>query len=149
MLEFQIEKYQDKFKPQILEVWEASVLATHAFLHPLHFSEIKVFLEHFDFNLLEVYGLFKGNVLIGFVGVEQEKVEMLFVHPNFFGVGAGKKLLDFSITTLNATEVDVNEQNTSAVGFYKKMGFEIYNRTDKDSAGRDYPLLQMRLIISK
>lgn len=38
---FKIEKYTDKDRVQILNVWEKSVLATHDFLSPTDFEEIK------------------------------------------------------------------------------------------------------------
>ncbi|RDV12574.1 GNAT family N-acetyltransferase [Pontibacter diazotrophicus] len=44
-----------------------------------------------------------------------------------------------------AMEVDVNEQNTKAVEFYQKLGFETYERTAQDDQGKDYPLLRMKL----
>lgn len=39
----------------------------------------------------------------------------------------------------------VNEQNLKAIQFYKKYGFETFERTDKDDQGRHYPLLRMKL----
>jgi hypothetical protein len=38
---FKIEKYSDKYRNQVLDVWEKSVLATHNFLKPSDFKEIK------------------------------------------------------------------------------------------------------------
>lgn len=38
----------------------------------------------------------------------------------------------------------VNEQNVQAVGFYKKMGFMPYRRTQTDEQGGPYPLLYMK-----
>ncbi|MBW3519960.1 GNAT family N-acetyltransferase [Flavobacterium sp. NKUCC04_CG] len=145
---FEIEKYQEVYKTQILRVWEKAVLATHDFLQPQDFQEIKIFLEQFDFNSLEVYCLMQGQVVIGFIAVDGKKVEMLFIDSDYFGIGLGKSLLDFAITVLEADRVDVNEQNTDAVGFYKKMGFIVYERTDKDDQGRAYPLLRMKLSTS-
>ena len=82
---------------------------------------------------------------MGFIGVADEKVEMLFLDPKYFGNGIGKKLLSFAVDELNADKVDVNEQNTKALKFYQKFGFEIVERTDKDDQGRSYPLLRMKL----
>lgn len=53
--------------------------------------------------------------------------------------------MDFAIDELRAYEVDVNEQNTKAVRFYSKFGFETYERIEKDDLGYDYPLLRMML----
>lgn len=38
---------------------------------------------------------------------------------------------------------NVNEQNEQAVGFYKKMGFNVTERTEVDDLGRPYPLLSL------
>lgn len=59
--------------------------------------------------------------------------------------GYSKSLINFAVNTLSADEVTVNEQNLQAVGFYKRMGFETYKRTDLDEQGNAYPLLYMRI----
>jgi hypothetical protein len=46
---------------------------------------------------------------------------------------------------LNADELDVNEQNPQALGFYFKQGFEVIGRSEVDGMGQPYPLLHMRL----
>jgi putative acetyltransferase len=83
--------------------------------------------------------------VVGFIGVEGEKVEMLFIHPAWRGQGVGRRLLGYAVTTLGATELDVNEQNPQAIGFYLRMGFEVVGRSAVDSIGKPYPLLHMRV----
>ncbi|WP_040280323.1 GNAT family N-acetyltransferase [Psychroserpens damuponensis] len=141
----QIEPYQEKYREQLLAVWEASVLATHKFLKPSDFKAIKSIVKTIDFSVFGVFCLMDGNKLLGFIGVIDAKVEMLFISPKHFGLGYGKRLMRFAMSFLNANKVDVNEQNTSAVGFYKALGFETYERTEKDDQGKDYPLLRMKL----
>lgn len=46
---------------------------------------------------------------------------------------------------MGAGLVDVNEQNPDAVGFYRRMGFEIVGRLPLDGQGRPFPVLHMRL----
>lgn len=70
---------------------------------------------------------------------------MLFLSPTHFGKGLGKKLMLFAMTELSADKVDVNEQNEGATGFYKKLGFKVYDRSEKDDQGNDYPILRMKL----
>jgi len=142
---FKIEKYTDKDREQILNVWEKSVLATHDFLNPTDFEEIKRLVYTFNFNDFEVYCLKQNEEVAGFIGLAERKIEMLFFSPEYIGKGLGRKLTDFAFSELNANKVDVNEQNTNAVKFYRKLGFKTYERTDKDDQGKEYPLLRMKL----
>lgn len=142
---FIIAKYTEKDRSQLLQVWESSVLATHHFLTSADFEEIKALVQSIDFNQFEVYCLHSENRLAGFIGVLDKKVEMLFLHPDVCGQGWGSRLLRFAMTELLADKVDVNEQNTSAVHFYRRHGFEVYERTETDDQGKPYPLLRMKL----
>ncbi|WP_317042162.1 GNAT family N-acetyltransferase [Tenacibaculum jejuense] len=85
------------------------------------------------------------NKIIGFIGVAEQNLEMLFIDPKYRGKGIGKKLLNYSIDNLDVTKVDVNEQNEQAVGFYKKFGFKTIKRSELDSSGKPYPTLHMEL----
>lgn len=85
------------------------------------------------------------NQPIAFMGIENDRLEMLFLSPLELGKGLGGKLLEFGIRNYGIQEVTVNEQDPQAVGFYKHMGFEEYKRTDFDEEGNPYPLLYMKL----
>ncbi len=140
-----IEIYTDKDREQILNIWEKSVIATHDFLKPTDFEEIKKLVHTINFNDFEVYCLKQNNEIAGFIGLAERKIEMLFFSPEYIGKGLGRKLTDFAFSELKADKVDVNEQNTNAIKFYEKIGFRTYERTDKDDQGKEYPLLRMKL----
>lgn len=144
-MNFHIEPYTEKDRTDLLIVWEKSVLATHDFLKPQDFEEIRNFLYTMDFSQFIVYCLWDSKSLIGFIGIDETKIEMLFLHPDYIGQGLGKKLLQFACSTLNTTFVDVNEQNKSAYEFYLNFGFKTFERTEKDDLGKDYPILKMKL----
>ena len=145
-MSFNIVNYKEDYKNEIISIWEKSVLATHDFLSSSDFEEIKVFLQSFNFHDLNVFCLKDETEIIGFMAEHERKVEMLFVKPEYFGKGFGKDLLNYAINTLKAKLVDVNEQNINAFNFYRKFGFEVVERTEKDDQGRDYPILKMKLI---
>ena len=143
---FEINPYTEIYRQQLLTIWEKSVLATHDFLTSFDFEEIKKFVSNVDFNDYQIFCLTKGDLVLGFIGVVDKKVEVLFLDPEYFGQGFGQKLLNFAVKELNADKLDVNEQNTKALKFYQKFGFETFERTDKDDQGRNYPLLRMKLV---
>lgn len=82
---------------------------------------------------------------VAFMGVEDGRLEMLFLSPEERGHGLGKSLLQMGIEQYGVTEVTVNEQNPQAVGFYEHLGFVTYKRTDHDEEGNPYPLLYMKM----
>lgn len=146
MLSYEIKKYQTELKKQLLQVWENSVLATHHFLKPEDFTEIKLMLVDFDFNQIDVFCLFENQIMIGFIGVHHAKIEMLFLDPNYINKGLGLMLMNYVITNFNIAFVDVNEQNLKALEFYQKIGFEIFDRSEKDDMGKNYPILKMKFL---
>ncbi|MFN3996810.1 GNAT family N-acetyltransferase [Algoriphagus sp.] len=145
-LKFSIQPYKVVFREQILEVWETSVLATHHFLKAKDFEIIKEIVSSIDFEEFSVFCLVGGrDQVLGFMGLLERKLEMLFLDPRWIGKGLGRVLLDYAIDSCGCIEVDVNEQNVPARIFYEKAGFEVIDRSEKDSAGMDYPILHMRL----
>ena len=129
--------------PQLLNVWESAVKNTHHFLSAEDFdyykSQIPIYLPHLKLYAYEN----EKNEIRGFIGVSGVKIEMLFVDNTFRGMGIGRKLVNFALENLNASKVDVNEQNEQAIGFYKHLGFEIIGRSKVDGVGKNYPILHM------
>ena len=121
------------------------MVATHHFIKPEDLDYFRDIVRTIDFYSFGVHCLIAEDKLIGFVGVAGRKIEMLFLDPDFIGQGFGKKLMRFAMDDLGADQVDVNEQNTNATAFYSRFGFVVYERTDKDAEGKDYPILKMRL----
>ncbi len=79
-----------------------------------------------------------------FLGVEGDRLEMLFLSSAERGKGLGRQLLEYAMDRYGVRELTVNEQNPQAAGFYRYMGFQTYKRTDRDEQGNPYPLLYMR-----
>ncbi|GAB3660617.1 GNAT family N-acetyltransferase [Echinicola sediminis] len=132
---------------QVVEVWEASVRATHRFLKPGDIDHYKPLILNQYLLLVKLACVREdGGRILGFIGVAEKKVEMLFVHPKAFGRGIGKALMDYAVKELGACLVDVNEDNHEAVGFYKHLGFEVINRSWQDQQGNPYPILHMSLL---
>ena len=144
-MNFKIVKYKDSHKAGILSVWENSVTATHQFLLKSDFEEYKKILQNFDFKDLDVFCLEDNEEVVGFIGIHSEKIEMLFLNPDYIGKGLGRQLIDFAFSNFKIQYVDVNEQNQKATEFYKKIGFETFDRTEKDDLGKPYPILKMKL----
>lgn len=132
--------------PRLFEVWEASVRATHGFLSEADIQMLIPFVKDGLAHFLPLYCLRDNDgEVYAFLGVASDAIEMLFVHPEHRGRGAGRALIEFAVQSLRATRVDVNEQNTQAVEFYHHLGFRLIRRSPRDSLGNPFPLLHLAL----
>ena len=109
---------------QLLEIWESSVKATHLFLSDNEIESIKKYVPQ---ALKEVPYLIiaenENETPIAFMGIDKQKLEMLFVSNEQRGKGIGKRLIEYGIEIYSINELAVNEQNPFAKGFYEHMGF--------------------------
>lgn len=146
MKSFNITIVQKSEYKALVDLWEASVRATHHFLkeEDIHYFRPLILNTYLDAVELRCARDDQGNIL-GFLGVAENNLEMLFIHPENRGMGIGKKLLDYAIIALDVQKADVNEQNEQAVGFYLKQGFEVVGRSALDGSGKPYPILHMKL----
>lgn len=131
---------------QLLAVWERSVKATHLFLSKSEVEDIKKYVPQALKEIPHLIVLENENQIpVGFMGIAENHLEMLFISPEETGKGSGKEMLKYGIEKYSINDVAVNEQNRPAKGFYEHMGFEIYKRTEQDEQGNPYPLLYMKL----
>ena len=129
---------------QLVTLWEASVRATHLFLSSEEIDQIKTYVPQALEQVAHLVIAEEGDTLLGFMGVENGRLEMLFLSPDARGKGQGKCLLQYGIQTYGVRQLTVNEQNPQAVGFYEHLGFTCYKRTPCDEQGGPYPLLYMK-----
>lgn len=128
------------------EVWKQSVASTHHFLtqkdkeklYPLVLNAIK----NVPFLLTAQN---EEDELLGFMGIENDKLEMLFIHPKAQKQGLGKSLVEHAKNAYRIQFVDVNEENPDAFAFYRKMGFTQFARSEYDDLGNHFPLLHLKL----
>ena len=113
--------------PALVEIWERSVKATHAFLSNEDLNKIKKALIPYYFPNVNLYALTDSERMTGFIGLSSNLIEMLFIDDICRGKGYGAALIDFALKQ-DATKVDVNEQNAYALNFYQARGFRIIGR---------------------
>lgn len=130
----------------LVPLWRTSVEATHTFLTPDDIDRIEGYVPQAmrDVEHLVIAEDVDGT-LHGFLGVDGETVEMLFLHPLSRGKGIGSQLLACALESYGATRLDVNEQNEQARCFYERKGFRTIGRSETDDMGDPFPILHMQL----
>ena len=126
-------------------IWQKSVEATHLFLSP---QDIKDILPQVVIGLKQIPILLvsftNDDEPIGFAGIADDKLEMLFLSPDYFQQGIGYKMISTAIQDYQIKYVDVNKQNPKALKFYLRQGFTIFKRSPLDSDNRPFPILHLK-----
>lgn len=131
--------------PRALAIWRAAVDATHGFLSPEHRAEIdelvaEQFLPHAELILAED----DAGAVQGFLVMEADMIDALFVDPAVHGRGFGSALLAEALRRVPGARVDASEQADNALPFYEAHGFVRTGRSETDPQGRPYPLIHLR-----
>lgn len=129
---------------ELLKIWEASVRASHHFLTDTDIVRLIPQAEGALRNIETLWVVEDNRCPIGFMGVQERKIEMLFLRPGYFRKGLGKKLVERAFRDMNVEYVDVNEQNPDALRFYECMGFKVFKRNECDGEGNPFPILEMK-----
>lgn len=129
---------------RVVDIWRRAVDATHHFLSPADRrdieAEVVAFLPAATLQLL----VDQDDTALGFMLVDGNRMEALFVDPACHRRGIGRALVEHALRDQPHLETDVNEQNEAAIRFYERMGFVRFARSARDGQGRAYPLLHLR-----
>ena len=130
----------------LLLIWEDSVRQSHHFLTEADITGLRPLVLQGLAQIPELWGLCTlDGTYAGFMGIDGQKLEMLFIKGDQRGRGLGSLLLAQAIEELGVTEVDVNEQNPQAQDFYYKHGFYQGVRSELDGQGNPFPILHLSL----
>ena len=125
----------------LVTVWESSIRATHDFFSKTNIREIKKYVFQAIEEIPILVVAVDNKETLAFMGIAEDKLEMLFITAQRRGQGIGRNLLEIGINDYEITEVCVNEQKPQALAFYEYMGFTIYRRSELDEQGNPFPIL--------
>ena len=128
-----------------LEIWRDAVDVTHGFLSAEDRIEIdrmvaEDFLPAAELWLVED----RAGRVVGFLVMDGQTIDALFVEPAVHGQGYGSALLAHALTLAPEALVEASEQATNALPFYEARGFVRVGRSETDPQGRPYPLIHLR-----
>lgn len=131
---------------QLAAIWLRSVRASHHFLNEEDIARLYPLVLNDYLPAVNVWvAEDPAGELCGFIGLDDNKVEMLFIDADRRGEGIGKALLTKAEAMHSELLLDVNEQNPQALAFYQHYGFVVAGRSELDGQGNPFPLLHMRL----
>ena len=130
--------------PRALVIWRAAVDATHGFLTPADRAEIDGMVATDFLPNAPLWVAEDDNGAVqGFLVMDGDMVDALFVDPSVHGRGIGTCLLAKALELAPGARVDASEQADNALPFYLARGFVITGRSETDPQGRPYPMIHL------
>jgi len=125
------------------EIWRDAVDATHGFLTPADRVEIDAMVAGW-LPTVALWIIEENSRPVGFLVMDGNLIDALFVDPAVHGRGYGTSLLDHALALAPDAVVDASEQASNALPFYESRGFVRTGRSETDPQGRPYPLVRLR-----
>jgi putative acetyltransferase len=146
-MEMHVRRARVEDREPLLGMWERSVRATHHFLNNSDILALRPLVaKSLASDAVDWWVVVSAiGKLIGFLGVTSDTIEALFIDPAYHRRGGGKLLVAHA-QSLNAGAllVEVNEENKSALRFYKRLGFSIVGQSPTDAGGRPFPTVHLQ-----
>lgn len=127
----------------LTDVWNQSVRISHTFLNEQDIENIRPYVRIALKEVDHLMMVSHDGMYMGFMGIDDHKIEMLFLAPGCIGRGVGSRLVDLAVNTYGVDKVDVNEANEMARKFYDHKGFYVFQRDEIDGQGNPFPILHM------
>ena len=84
------------------------------------------------------------KAVVGFIGIDAGYIGWLYVHPDYYSKGVGRKLLQAGLELVKGKAWTIAlEGNNRAIGLYQSEGFQEARRYQSENAG--YPCTCIRL----
>ena len=126
---------------RVVNLWLATNIKAHYFI-PDQYWKSHIDLVKEMLPQAEVYVYENDFQIEGFIGLNDEYVEGIFVRDEKQSQGIGKLLLNFVKEKKTKLYLNVYQKNARAIHFYQREGFEIQSEgLDKVTGEKDYVMV--------
>lgn len=135
-----IRKMEEKDIPDVLQIWLETNIRAHNFIEKEYwtgnYEMVKQILPEAE---VYVYEDEKNGQIAGFIGINNQYVEGLFVKESAQSRGIGKQLLDHAKSRKTELRLGVYQKNVRAMRFYLRENFLIQaEEMDEDTNEKEY-----------
>ena len=123
---------------KVADVWLNTNIKAHNFIPAEYWkSNFKSVKE--ALLLAEVYVYEYDTEIQGFIGMNVEYIEGVFVSDEYQSQGIGARLLNYIKNNRDKLSLSVYQKNSRAISFYQREGFEIqHSGLDEATGEKDY-----------
>ena len=136
-----IREFQRDDINKVADIWLDTNIKAHSFIPAQYwkgnFKLVKELLLQ-----AEVYVYENNQEIQGFIGLNGEYIEGIFVSDENQSQGIGERLLNYIKNKKPKLSLSVYQKNSRAISFYQREGFEIqYKDLDKATGEKEYIML--------
>ena len=135
-----IRKFEKNDVNYVMKIWKNENINAHKFIPKEYWeSNYRYIKEILPNSEIYVY-VIKENI-VGFIGLNQNYIEGIFIDTNNQCNGIGTLLLNKIKENRNTLTLSVYKKNINAIKFYKKNGFIIISESiDKNTKEIEYTM---------
>ncbi len=126
---------------RVMDIWLDTNIKAHSFI-PAQYWKSNCDLVREMLPQAEVYVYENEQGIQGFVGLNGDYMEGIFVSDGMQSQGLGKRLLDFIKSKKVKLCLNVYRKNMRAIHFYQREGFKIQHEGMDEATGeKDYTMI--------
>lgn len=135
-----IRKFKKSDINYIMEIWKNENIKAHKFIPKKYWEDNYDYVKEILPNA-EIYVYTINENIVGFIGLDKNYIEGIFVDTNNQYNGIGTLLLNKVKENRNTLILNVYKKNIDAIKFYKKNNFVITNESmDKRTNEIEYTM---------
>lgn len=136
---------EEKDVDTVAKMWLETNIKTHDFIASNYWKEHYEIIKDM-FLQAEVYVYEIEKEIMGFIGLDKEYIEGIFVLDQYQKRGIGKALLNHVKAKKEHLSLNVYQKNLNAILFYQREDFCIqYEDVDKNTGEKEYRMVWNRL----
>lgn len=136
---------EEKDVDTVAKIWLETNIKAHDFIVSNYWKEHYEIIKDM-FLQAEVYVYEIEKEIMGFIGLDKEYIEGIFVLDQYQKRGIGKALLNHVKARKEHLSLNVYHKNLNAILFYQREGFCIqYEDVDKNTGEKEYRMVWNRL----
>ena len=133
-----IRKLQKVDINRVADIWLTTNLKEHFFISEQYWISNYEFVKEL-LPQAEVYVYEDDKMIQGFIGINDEYIEGIFVSDEMQSRGIGKILLDYIKDKKDRLQLKVYQKNVRAMSFYQREGFTIQSEgMDEFTGEKEY-----------
>ena len=135
-----IRKFEKNDINPVMQIWKNENIKAHKFISKEYWENNYNYVKEILPNA-EIYVYILNEGIVGFIGLNENYIESIFVDTSTQRHGVGTSLLNKAKENRNDLTLSVYKKNRNAINFYKKNGFVVTSENiDSDTDEVEYTM---------